>query len=283
MIPTVAVAGSEISISRCGFGCGRIFGGSELKASAGLIEAALIAGIRHFDTAPSYGNGQSEAVLGAVLAGVPDVTIATKIGIPRPKPASYPAQVLYRRMVRPVLSRFPATKARLRRMIEGRGGVAEPDPGLPRRRLGRDEVLRGLDESLKQLRRTRADLYLVHEPDQFDLTDDLRALLTVLQRSGQVGSFGLAWGCIADTSLAFGTVIQGRHGAHLPARAPVGGTRVFHGVLRHGWHGPNERGGLIRGPGARIREVLDAHPDSAVIFSASTPGQIREVAEQLLW
>src|SRR5262245_5656199 len=109
MMPTLLVAGSKISITRIGFGCARIHGGSELRASARLIEAALALGVRHFDTAPSYGGGLSETVLGSALAGVQDATITTKIGIRRPErvPARYSARVLYRRFARPVISRLP--------------------------------------------------------------------------------------------------------------------------------------------------------------------------------
>ncbi len=64
MIERVKVAGSTVTISKIGFGCGRIYAGSEIRSSALLIEAALSAGIRHFDTAPMYGLGQSEDVLG---------------------------------------------------------------------------------------------------------------------------------------------------------------------------------------------------------------------------
>jgi aryl-alcohol dehydrogenase-like predicted oxidoreductase len=280
MIPILAVAGSDVSISRCGFGCGRIFGGRESKASAQLIEAALVAGMYHFDTAPSYGDGQSEAVLGAVLAGVPDITIATKIGIPRPESPSHRVRILYRRLVRPVLSRFPATKARLVRVVQRRG-IAGSACTAPRQ-LGRDEVLRGLEDSLRQLRRSRVDLYLIHEPDQFELTEDLQALFATLKRDRTIGSFGLAWGRVADACGAFGTVIQGRYDPHLPTRATPGRTRIFHGVLRREWRQTGELY-FARGLGDSVREVLETHPDSAVIFSASTPSQIREVAEKLDW
>ena len=50
-----------------------------------VIEAALERGIRYFDTAPSYGDGASERVLGLGLREVRrEVAICTKIGFPRP-------------------------------------------------------------------------------------------------------------------------------------------------------------------------------------------------------
>src|SRR5262245_41098050 len=102
-IERITVAGTDVTIARLGLGCARIFGGDELRSSARLVEAALRAGITHFDTAPSYGNGTSEAVLGEVLSGVNDATIATKIGIPRGDGQSSRARVVYRRMIRPWL------------------------------------------------------------------------------------------------------------------------------------------------------------------------------------
>jgi aryl-alcohol dehydrogenase-like predicted oxidoreductase len=280
----IKIAGSEVTITRIGFGCARIYGCSELKVSARLIEAALTAGIRHFDTAPSYGGGESESVLGELLVGMADVTISTKIGIPRPHPAvaRSPARVVYRRIVRPALSHFPRTKSKLLQVITRSGKpVAEKDSGLQRRKLSRDEVLRGLEDSIKKLKRSFLDLYLLHEPDQFIFTDELSELFCRLQRDRVIGAFGLAYGRVADASPAFGTVIQGRHAGILPARSNSGHTRIFHGVLRHSWREPCGGKGE-GGPTEYLGQVLATHPDAAVIFSASSPSQIRQVTSNLL-
>ena len=275
----IDVAGSEITITRVGFGCARIYGSSELKTSARVIEAALTAGIRHFDTAPSYGLGESESVLGEVLAGMPDVTISTKIGIPRHHPdlARNPAWTVYRRVVRPVLSHFPSVKSKLVKFANRRGTPVPTVDATPRdRKLNHDEVLGGLEDSMKRLKRSRLDLYLLHEPDQFALTDELSELFATLQRDRVIGAFGLAYGRVAYDWPTFGTVIQSRHTAGLPARSNPRLTRIFHGVLRYGWH---EVGGGkgSRGPTGYLEQVLAAYPDAAVIFSASTPAQIRRI------
>jgi aryl-alcohol dehydrogenase-like predicted oxidoreductase len=246
-----------------------------------LIEAALAASIRHFDTAPSYGDGLSEAVLGTVLEGVPDITIATKIGIQRPEKVRgrYSVPVLYRRFVGPVMGRFPCTKARLLRLIERNGGAAAiSDPRARRRRLSREEVLRGLEESLGRLRRNFADLYLIHEPDQFELTDEVKELFATLKANGTIGAFGLAWGGAADTGVGFGTVTQGRYTAGLPTYGRAGETRILHGVLRHHLA---ETHAHLEDAGTRFRNVLDTHPDVAIIFSASMPFQIDRIVRQL--
>lgn len=62
--------------------------GSTTQASRLTISAAYKAGIRHFDTAPAYGNGLAEQLLGSVLSGK-TATIDTKF---MPKHPSLVAQ-----------------------------------------------------------------------------------------------------------------------------------------------------------------------------------------------
>ena len=111
-------------------------------------------------------------MLGTVLRGVAEATITTKIGIPRGNGRSSAARVAYRSMIRPWLGWFPGVKSGLIRRMPSRpslGPAADPT----RRRISRDELERSLDESLRQLRRHRIELYLIHEPDQFELSDEL--------------------------------------------------------------------------------------------------------------
>lgn len=67
-----------------GLGCWGMsdaYGPADEKESVATLEAALAAGIRHFDTADIYGNGHNETLLGRVLAGRRhDVFLATKFG-----------------------------------------------------------------------------------------------------------------------------------------------------------------------------------------------------------
>jgi aryl-alcohol dehydrogenase-like predicted oxidoreductase len=67
-----------------GFGCWGMsdaYGPADDQQSIATIEAALAAGIRHFDTADVYGNGHNETLLGRAMAGRrQDVFLATKFG-----------------------------------------------------------------------------------------------------------------------------------------------------------------------------------------------------------
>jgi hypothetical protein len=281
MIPLIKIADAQVTITRIGFGCARLYGGSELKASARVIEAALAAGIKHFDTAPSYGWGDSESVLGELLAGVPDVTITSKIAVPRPhtSKARQPMRIAYRKLLRPILSHFPDLKSRLLQIATRKGEAVTGE--VVRRKLSYDEVQKGLEDSLKRLKRSFLDLYLLHEPDEFLVTDELANVFENLQRDRVIGGFGLAFGRVANAFPDFGTVIQCCYREDLPTRSIGGHTRIFHGVLRHSWRDARAQKQYVR-PAQYLNKVLEAHPDAAVVFSASSPGQVRRAVGDLL-
>ena len=56
------------------------FGHVELRAVLETLERCDAAGLRTFDTAPNYGDGFMEALLGRVFAGRPEVRFQTKCG-----------------------------------------------------------------------------------------------------------------------------------------------------------------------------------------------------------
>jgi aryl-alcohol dehydrogenase-like predicted oxidoreductase len=73
---------TALRVSRVGFGCGNI-GGLMVRGTPAdqerAVARALELGINYFDTAPQYGNTESETNLGRVLASLhPDIVLATK-------------------------------------------------------------------------------------------------------------------------------------------------------------------------------------------------------------
>lgn len=75
----------DLEVSVVGLGCNNFGRALDKAGSAAVVDAALEVGISHFDTASNYGEGQSEAFLGAALGGRrDDVVIATKVGVPIP-------------------------------------------------------------------------------------------------------------------------------------------------------------------------------------------------------
>ena len=72
---------SDLEVSRVGLGCNNFGGRLDRDATAAVVSAALDAGITFFDTADTYGGGDSERFLGEALADRrDDVVIASKFG-----------------------------------------------------------------------------------------------------------------------------------------------------------------------------------------------------------
>jgi aryl-alcohol dehydrogenase-like predicted oxidoreductase len=77
----VDLGSSGLRVSRVGLG-GNNFGGRiDFEATRAVVEAALDAGVTFFDTAETYGGGNSERFLGEILEGRRDrAVVATKFG-----------------------------------------------------------------------------------------------------------------------------------------------------------------------------------------------------------
>jgi aryl-alcohol dehydrogenase-like predicted oxidoreductase len=83
---TITIPGIPIPVSRVALGTwaigGWMWGGSDDAQSAATIRRAVESGINLIDTAPVYGFGHSEEVVGRALEGLRDrAVIATKVGL----------------------------------------------------------------------------------------------------------------------------------------------------------------------------------------------------------
>lgn len=147
--------------------------------SGEVLARAWEAGVRRFDTAPSYGYGLSEPALGTFLRGRDEVEcVTTKVGLETPGPDAAPRR-LAKAVARRVLPRAVADRLR--------AGTGEPVPG----RFAPERVRASVERSLVRLG-GRVDRLLLHEvhPSEVDhaLVDELDRLL----RSGDVGEVGVA-------------------------------------------------------------------------------------------
>ena len=78
---TIRLGSSDLEISRVGLGCNNFGGRLDRDGTAAVVGAALDAGITFFDTADTYGGGDSERFLGEALSERRgDVVIASKFG-----------------------------------------------------------------------------------------------------------------------------------------------------------------------------------------------------------
>jgi aryl-alcohol dehydrogenase-like predicted oxidoreductase len=147
---------SALKTSRIGLGTWAIggwqWGGTDEAVSIATIRAAVDRGVTLIDTAPVYGFGRSEEIVGKALAegGLRRrVQIATKVGL------AWQEGVIYR----------DSRPARLRREIE---------------------------DSLRRLRTDVIDLYQVHWPDLETPLAETARTLEDLRREGKIRSIGVS-------------------------------------------------------------------------------------------
>lgn len=87
-----------LRVSALGFGCGNV-GGLIIRGTLAererAVARALELGINYFDTAPAYGDGQSEQNLGQVLHALkPELYVGTKVRVPPGPPAEIPGAIV---------------------------------------------------------------------------------------------------------------------------------------------------------------------------------------------
>lgn len=195
-----------VETSRLGFGCAFLTAGIERSANVRRVRAALEAGFRHFDTAPSYGLGASEDVLAEALGGERErVTVVTKVGLPRPTGGRGLAAV--KALVRPVIDLAPGLRAALAaRMAAVTAGQSDADE----RDYSAAFLSASLDESLRRLG-GRIDALLLHEIAPGEVSGEIVRFLEDAKAAGKIGSFG-----IATTAPATQAIVEER-----PAIAPI--------------------------------------------------------------
>lgn len=130
-------------VSRFSFGTASLHHVGSTWQQRAHLEAAVDAGFSHFDTAPLYGFGAAEQVIGQTFGSSSNVTVATKIGLYPPGASDEPRFAM---MARKIAGRVMPTLSR-----------AVVDWNVARAR-------ESFETSLRRLRRDWIDLLLLHEP-----------------------------------------------------------------------------------------------------------------------
>jgi methylglyoxal reductase len=141
---------------------GWMWGGGDDAAALEGIRASLDAGIRLIDTAPAYGLGHAERLVGAALEGRPRsrVVIATKCGL------------------------VWHTK-------QGTHFFDEEGQAV-HRHLGRESILHEIDQSLERLKTDYIDLYFTHWQDETTPVAETMGTLLDLKRQGKIRAIGIS-------------------------------------------------------------------------------------------
>jgi methylglyoxal reductase len=160
---TREIGRSGIKASAVGLGTwaigGWMWGGTDEAASIRAIEASLDAGISLIDTAPAYGLGRSEELVGQAIAGKRDkVVIATKCGL---------------------------------NWHSGKGNKFFEEDGTPvHRYLGADGIAHEVEQSLRRLGTDHIDLYITHWQDPTTPIADTMEALSRLKEQGKIRAIG---------------------------------------------------------------------------------------------
>ena len=167
--------------SRLGYGTTSLMAVQSSAERLALLECAYDAGIRHFDTAPYYGYGEAERVLGEFLRGKRDqVTITTKFGI---QPPSVVRNRFVNQMARKILGLVPSLRAVLSKKAQSLSKSGA---------FSAEAARTSLEQSLKSLGTDYIDLYLLHEPTLKDAgSPEIVEFLEEEMRRGTI----LAYGC----------------------------------------------------------------------------------------
>jgi len=175
-----------MSVPDLGFGTGAIMGRVSRRRGLAALERAHAAGIRHFDTARSYGWGEAEGVLGKFLRGHAreEIRLVTKCGI-MPVPRS-PMLGAAKALGRVALSLAPGLRARLRQVAGGEGfkPTYTADAGM---------LAKSLQASLDELGVSYLDALLLHNfmPGMAGF-DEVVAWFLELKRSGVIRRYGFS-------------------------------------------------------------------------------------------
>lgn len=156
-IETISIDGIPQPVSRVGLGTwaigGWMWGGADDAASIATVRGAVEQGINLIDTAPVYGFGHSEEIVGRALQGIRDQAVI-------------------------------ATKVALQWKPDGSGGV--------RRNSTPERIRQEVEDSLRRLRTDRIDLYQVHWPDTLVPFEETAAALERLRLEGKILAIGVS-------------------------------------------------------------------------------------------
>lgn len=271
---SVYISALDRKTSQIGFGCGTLTGRTTLREARALVETALELGVRYFDTAPAYGMGTSEEVLGEIVGDHPDVVIATKAGLSRPVYSSHTN--LARKLLKPLLDRSRTLKTFARRFYAPRGNSK---PIGKKTCFQRDFVLRSVDESLQALRRDRLDILLAHDPELSELTEQLAAEFTGICDSGLCQAFGAAVAFQAEAPPCFGTIWQSAWPQGIQGIQRRQLTYCFHGIIRSAQK--TASGATLEPASSLVRKACEQRPDAVILVSTSSPARLRQLLSEI--
>lgn len=241
-----------------------------LRSALYILETALAQGMNYFDTAPLYGSGYSEQIIGMFARGKRDkVIIASKVGLQPARSYRMPASIA-----------LPLN--RLKRAVRPSPGPQAYNPGvLDFRLLTREHVQSSFEASLRRMKTDYIDSYLLHEAMPSFLEDQALDYLLGLKSSGRVRKLGLAASGINYVQMSPDTVthwdvLQYEYSPHGTSKQVYelfpNPEHVLHSVLRNAPQAdhiaPRDRAGY------RLAQCIQNRFADRVLFSTSNVNRL---------
>lgn len=149
---------------------GWMWGGADERESINAIHASLDCGVDLIDTAPVYGFGVSEEIVGKALLGRRDkAVLATKCGL-----------------------RWDLEKGDFHFHSDGFGVTKEPSKIKVFKYLGPESITFEVEESLRRLQTDYIDLYQTHWQESTTKIEDTMACLLKLKDDGKIRAIGVS-------------------------------------------------------------------------------------------
>jgi aryl-alcohol dehydrogenase-like predicted oxidoreductase len=168
---------SDLNVSAVTFGAwaagGWMWGGTEPAEAVKAIQAGFDFGVTSIDTAPAYGQGLSEEIVGEAIKGMPrhKIQILTKFGL-----------------------NWSGTKGQF--FFKSRDNAGKPIDVY--RYSGKDGIVKECENSLKRLRTDYIDLYQIHWADPTTPVQETMEAIARLIKDGKVRYAGV---CNYDVAL----------------------------------------------------------------------------------
>ena len=168
---------SDLNVSIVTFGAwaagGWMWGGTERSEAVKAIQSGFDYGVTSIDTAPAYGQGLSEEIVGEAIKGIPrdKVQILTKFGLS-----------------------WAGTKGQL--FFNSRDNDGKPIDVF--RYSGKDGIIKECEDSLKRLGTDYIDLYQIHWADPTTPVQETMEAVAQLIKEGKVRYAGV---CNYDVAL----------------------------------------------------------------------------------
>uniref|UniRef100_UPI002635C0F3 aldo/keto reductase n=1 Tax=uncultured Chitinophaga sp. TaxID=339340 RepID=UPI002635C0F3 len=161
---------SNLKVSAITFGAwaigGWMWGGAERKDATEAIRASIDRGVTSIDTAPIYGQGTSEEIVGEALAGIPrdKVQLLTKFGMT-----------------------WEGTNGTFAFSSQDNAGKAIEIYKY----AGRNSIIRECEASLRRMRTDYIDLYQIHWPDATTPIEETFEAVLRLKEQGKIREAGV--------------------------------------------------------------------------------------------